>query len=129
MAQRSPLLKMVEHEFFLFYSIYFSFVLYLRLSLNDEQFSIDATYVKSLFFFFTAMSENYVVFIEQPIKMDLVKIVTSMMRGKSISDCIYWDPNQETVFHVVNKHTGKVTPKSVLNTQAALVFYFIFLMT
>ncbi|KAK2816372.1 hypothetical protein Q7C36_022643 [Tachysurus vachellii] len=57
-----------------------------------------------------AMSENYVVFIEQPIKMDLLKIVTCKMRGKSISDCIYWEPKQETVFHVVNKHTGQVSP-------------------
>lgn len=64
------------------------------------------------------MSENYVVFIEQPIKMDLFKIVTSRMRGKGINDCIYWDPKQETIFHVVNKHTGKVTPKSLLDIKA-----------
>ncbi|XP_027021164.2 carotenoid-cleaving dioxygenase, mitochondrial isoform X2 [Tachysurus fulvidraco] len=57
-----------------------------------------------------AMSENYVVFIEQPIKIDIMKIVTARMKGKGISDCIYWDPKQETVFHVVNKHTGKVSP-------------------
>ncbi|XP_062844401.1 carotenoid-cleaving dioxygenase, mitochondrial [Trichomycterus rosablanca] len=55
-----------------------------------------------------AMSENFVVFIEQPIKMDLFKIVTCKIRGKGISEGIYWDPNQETVFHVINKHTGKV---------------------
>lgn len=54
------------------------------------------------------MSENYVVFIEQPIKMDLLKIVTSKLRGKGINDGVYWDPKQNTVFHVINKHTGKV---------------------
>ena len=54
------------------------------------------------------MSENYVVFIEQPIKMDLLKIVTSKVRGKGLSDAIYWDPQQETVFHLVDKHTGQV---------------------
>lgn len=59
------------------------------------------------------MSENYVVFIEQPIKMDLLKIMTSKMRGKGIIDSIYWEPKVETVFHVVNKHTGQVTPKSL----------------
>ncbi|XP_060719086.1 carotenoid-cleaving dioxygenase, mitochondrial-like isoform X2 [Tachysurus vachellii] len=57
-----------------------------------------------------AMSENYVVFIEQPIKIDIMKIVTARMKGKGISDCIYWDPKQETIFHVVNKHTGKLSP-------------------
>nr|XP_020454650.1 beta,beta-carotene 9',10'-oxygenase isoform X2 [Monopterus albus] len=57
-----------------------------------------------------AMSENYVVFIEQPIKMDLLKIVTCRLRGKALSEGIYWDPKQETVFHLVDKHTGKVSP-------------------
>ncbi len=55
------------------------------------------------------MSENYVVFIEQPIKMDLLKIVTSKLCGKGINEGVYWDPKQNTVFHVINKHTGKVT--------------------
>ncbi|KAG5855088.1 hypothetical protein ANANG_G00045240 [Anguilla anguilla] len=53
------------------------------------------------------MSQNYVVFIEQPLKMDLLKIVTSKLRGKPINDGIYWDPNLETVFHMISKHTGK----------------------
>ena len=54
------------------------------------------------------MSENYVVFIEQPIKMDLLKIVTCKLRGKALSEGIYWDPNQDTVFHLVDKKTGQV---------------------
>uniref|UniRef100_A0A8C5EKA9 Carotenoid-cleaving dioxygenase, mitochondrial n=1 Tax=Gouania willdenowi TaxID=441366 RepID=A0A8C5EKA9_GOUWI len=56
-----------------------------------------------------AMSQNYVVFIEQPIKMDLLKIVTCKIRGKALSDGIYWDPKQETVFHLVDKQTGQVS--------------------
>ena len=55
-----------------------------------------------------AMSENYVVFIEQPIKMDLLKIVTCKLRGKGLSEGIYWDPKQDTVFHLVDKKTGQV---------------------
>ncbi|KAL0993793.1 hypothetical protein UPYG_G00114000 [Umbra pygmaea] len=53
-----------------------------------------------------AMSENYVVFIEQPIKMDLLKIVTAKLRGKAISQGVYWDPKLDTIFHLVDKHTG-----------------------
>lgn len=55
------------------------------------------------------MSENYVAFIEQPIKIDLLKIVTSKLRGKEINEGVYWDPKRNTVFHVINKHTGKVS--------------------
>ncbi|KTG35170.1 hypothetical protein cypCar_00013826 [Cyprinus carpio] len=54
------------------------------------------------------MSENYVVFIEQPIKMDLFKIVTGRLRGKSLNEGVFWDPNQETTFHLIDKHTGKM---------------------
>ncbi|KAG7484812.1 hypothetical protein MATL_G00054770 [Megalops atlanticus] len=69
-----------------------------------------------------AMSENYVVFIEQPIKMDLLKIVTSKLRGKGISEGIYWDPRVDTIFHVIDKHTGK--PSSVkYHTKAMSNFH------
>lgn len=54
------------------------------------------------------MSENYVVFIEQPIKMDLLKIVTCKLRGKALGEVIYWDPKQDTVFHLADKRTGEV---------------------
>ena len=60
------------------------------------------------------MSEHYVVFIEQPIKMDLLKIVTCKLRGKALSDGIYWDPTQETVFHLIDKRTGEVKTRSEL---------------
>ncbi|XP_040049427.1 carotenoid-cleaving dioxygenase, mitochondrial isoform X2 [Gasterosteus aculeatus] len=56
-----------------------------------------------------AMSENYVVFIEQPIKMDLLKIVTGKLRGKSISDSFLWDPTLNTIFHLIHKQTGTVS--------------------
>lgn len=54
------------------------------------------------------MTKNYVVFIEQPIKMDLLKIITGKLRGKGISDAVYWDPKHDTIFHLIDKHTGKV---------------------
>ncbi|XP_036380746.1 beta,beta-carotene 9',10'-oxygenase-like [Megalops cyprinoides] len=69
-----------------------------------------------------AMSENYVVFIEQPIKMDLLKIVTSKLRGTGISEGIYWDPKVDTIFHLIDKHTGK--PSSVkYHTKAVSNFH------
>ncbi|KAM9729680.1 carotenoid-cleaving dioxygenase, mitochondrial-like [Menidia menidia] len=69
-----------------------------------------------------AMSENYVVFIEQPIKMDLFKIVTCKIRGKALSSGIYWDPKLETVFHLVDKRTGEVSPVKY-HTKAMSTFH------
>lgn len=54
------------------------------------------------------MTENYVVFVEQPIKMDLFKIVTGKLRRKSISDGFLWDPKCNTIFHLIHKKSGEV---------------------
>lgn len=48
------------------------------------------------------------VFVEQPIRMDLFKIVTGKLRGRSISDGFLWNPKRNTVFHLVDKRTGEV---------------------
>lgn len=54
------------------------------------------------------MTENYIIFIEQPLKLNLLQIITSKLRGKAIYDGISWEPQHNTYFHVVNKHTGEV---------------------
>ncbi|NXL79932.1 BCDO2 oxygenase, partial [Leptocoma aspasia] len=56
------------------------------------------------------MTENYIIFIEQPLKLNLLKIITSKLRGKTILDGISWEPQHNTYFYVVNKHTGEVLP-------------------
>ncbi|XP_078538129.1 carotenoid-cleaving dioxygenase, mitochondrial-like isoform X2 [Lissotriton helveticus] len=53
------------------------------------------------------MTENYVIFVEQPIKMDLMKIITHKMAGKSVADAMKWDPDEHTRFHIANKMSGK----------------------
>ncbi|KAL9825761.1 carotenoid-cleaving dioxygenase, mitochondrial isoform 1-T1 [Geothlypis trichas] len=58
------------------------------------------------------MTENYIIFIEQPLKLNLLQIITSKLRGKAIYDGISWEPQHNTYFHVVNKHTGEVLPGS-----------------
>ncbi|XP_037010892.2 carotenoid-cleaving dioxygenase, mitochondrial isoform X2 [Artibeus jamaicensis] len=56
------------------------------------------------------MTKNYIIFIEQPIKMNLRKLITSKIRGKAFSDGISWEPQYNTRFHVVDKHTGQLLP-------------------
>uniref|UniRef100_A0A8C6SQ56 Beta-carotene oxygenase 2 n=1 Tax=Neogobius melanostomus TaxID=47308 RepID=A0A8C6SQ56_9GOBI len=64
-------------------------------------------------------SKHYVVFIEQPVKLDLMKIVTGKLTGSSISDSIYWDPKLNTIFHLINKQTGTV----ILHSLICLFYY------
>ncbi|NXS37677.1 BCDO2 oxygenase, partial [Pomatostomus ruficeps] len=56
------------------------------------------------------MTENYIVFIEQPLRLNLLQIITSKLQGKAVFDGISWEPQHNTHFHVVNKHTGEVLP-------------------
>ncbi|KAI3371916.1 hypothetical protein L3Q82_006789 [Scortum barcoo] len=53
------------------------------------------------------MSENYIVFIEQPIKLDLLTFMLYRIQGKSFHKIMTWEPQHDTVFHLVNRHTGK----------------------
>ncbi|KAM4616236.1 beta-carotene 15, 15-dioxygenase 2, like isoform 2-T2 [Polymixia lowei] len=53
------------------------------------------------------MSENYIVFIEQPLKMDVVKFMRYRIQGKSVHKMMTWEPTCDTIFHLVNRHTGK----------------------
>ncbi|XP_029685868.1 beta,beta-carotene 9',10'-oxygenase-like [Takifugu rubripes] len=66
-----------------------------------------------------AMSENYVVFIEQPIKMDLLKFMLYKIQGKSFHRIMSWQPQYGTVFHLVNRHTGE---ESDVKYRAAAMF-------
>uniref|UniRef100_A0A1A8FIK9 Beta-carotene 15,15'-monooxygenase 1b n=2 Tax=Nothobranchius korthausae TaxID=1143690 RepID=A0A1A8FIK9_9TELE len=53
------------------------------------------------------MTENYIVFVEQPFKLDIVKLATAYFRGLNWGNCLKFDENDITVFHVINKKTGK----------------------
>ncbi|XP_069598640.1 carotenoid-cleaving dioxygenase, mitochondrial-like [Ranitomeya imitator] len=68
------------------------------------------------------MTENYIVFIEQPIKINVLKIRMSNMTGSPIIDCFSWDPRYDTIFHVANKHTGELH-SSKFHAQAFAMFH------
>uniref|UniRef100_A0A673GQS8 Beta-carotene 15, 15-dioxygenase 2, like n=1 Tax=Sinocyclocheilus rhinocerous TaxID=307959 RepID=A0A673GQS8_9TELE len=54
------------------------------------------------------MSENYIVFIEQPIKLDLLKFMLYRVAGKSFHKVMSWNPELETIFHVADRRTGQL---------------------
>ncbi|XP_053170789.1 beta,beta-carotene 15,15'-dioxygenase [Scomber japonicus] len=53
------------------------------------------------------MTENYVVFVEQPFKLDIVKLATAYFRGVNWGSCLKLDKDDITLFHVINRKTGK----------------------
>lgn len=54
------------------------------------------------------MSENYIVFIEQPVKLDMMKFLLYRIQGKGFHNVMIWQPQCETIFHLINRHTGRV---------------------
>lgn len=41
------------------------------------------------------MTENYIVLIEQPLLMNVVKLADSKMKGKAIRDVMEWCPSEK----------------------------------
>uniref|UniRef100_A0A4W6C3X6 Beta-carotene oxygenase 1, like n=1 Tax=Lates calcarifer TaxID=8187 RepID=A0A4W6C3X6_LATCA len=53
------------------------------------------------------MTENYIIFVEQPLKLDIVKLATAYFRGVNWGSCLKFDKDDITLFHVINRNTGK----------------------
>lgn len=76
-----------------------------------------------------AMSENYIVFIEQPIKLELLKFMLYRVVGKSFHKVMSWNPELETIFHVANRHTGQASESHnstmiiILNVRSSCIFF------
>ncbi|XP_072283191.1 carotenoid-cleaving dioxygenase, mitochondrial [Pyxicephalus adspersus] len=78
--------------------------------------------MKPAYYHSFGMSENYVVFVEQPLRLNILKLLINQLRGKSFSGVMCWEPDLNTVFHLVNKHTGKKHPVS-FHTKAFSTFH------
>ncbi|XP_077580698.1 beta,beta-carotene 15,15'-dioxygenase [Stigmatopora nigra] len=53
------------------------------------------------------MTENFIVFVEQPFKMDIVKLATAYIRGINWGSCLKFDKDANTFFHLFHRKTGK----------------------
>lgn len=53
------------------------------------------------------LTENYIVFVEQPFKLDILRLATAYFRGVNWGSCLKYDKNDTTLFHVINRKTGK----------------------
>ncbi|XP_060919915.1 beta,beta-carotene 15,15'-dioxygenase [Labrus mixtus] len=53
------------------------------------------------------MTENYFIFIEQPLKLDILKMATAYMRGVNWASCLKFCPEENTLIHLIDRKTGK----------------------
>ncbi|XP_061549307.1 beta,beta-carotene 15,15'-dioxygenase [Phycodurus eques] len=53
------------------------------------------------------MTENFIIFVEQPFKLDVVKLATAYFRGINWGSCLKFDKDHPTFFHLFSRTTGK----------------------
>jgi len=71
------------------------------------------------------MSENYLVFIEQPLIVNSMKLITSQIKGKCMHDCMTWSPEEQNIFYVIEKLTGRILPVKYRSKKAFFLFHHI----
>ncbi|XP_060080497.1 carotenoid-cleaving dioxygenase, mitochondrial-like [Ylistrum balloti] len=71
-----------------------------------------------------AVTENYYVFVEQPLVINVLKILTARIRGLRIPDCLDYWPDEKAIFHVIDKATGEPVNQSfVYQSDAFFTFH------
>ncbi|KAM4631221.1 beta,beta-carotene 15,15'-dioxygenase [Polymixia lowei] len=68
------------------------------------------------------MTDNYFIFIEQPFKLDILKMATAYMRGVSWASCLKYCPDENTLIHLIDRRTGKEL-ETMFYTGAMIVYH------
>ena len=70
------------------------------------------------------MTNNYIVFLELPLRLSLPSFFCGLFNNKAFSDALIMDPNFDTKIHIINKKTGEVIKKKFY-TDSIFVFHHI----
>ncbi|XP_036202795.1 beta,beta-carotene 15,15'-dioxygenase isoform X1 [Myotis myotis] len=70
------------------------------------------------------VTENYIIFLEQPFKLDILKMATAYIRGVSWASCLAFHREDKTYIHIVNQRTGKLV-STKFYTDPMVVFHHI----
>lgn len=69
------------------------------------------------------VTENFFLIIEQPWTISMAAVVKSKLFKKPFASCFNWEANQQTVLHLIDRKTGKVSHK--FKTEAFCFFHII----
>ena len=97
------------------------------------------------------MTKNYVIFMEQPLMMSIIKMAQMGIKGTAVKDSFYWDanskvrlnntPNKQSIslavswkfivsfqqnrIHVIEKESGKVIKTQFITNEAYFVLHYV----
>ncbi|KAK3593225.1 hypothetical protein CHS0354_012303 [Potamilus streckersoni] len=71
-----------------------------------------------------AMTDNYYVFVEQPLVINIWKIMLAKYTGTSLLSAMEWKPELKAKFHILDKKTGKEVNADIsYEADAFIVFH------
>lgn len=70
-----------------------------------------------------SVSENYLVFLEQPLLVNTLKLATSQLKSRALNDCFEWHPQEKVKFIVIRKATGEVVKTRYISKETFFVFH------
>lgn len=76
-----------------------------KLAVIPSRWKVGFSYIHSF-----AMTENFIVIIEQPLVMSALRLATCTLNGKSMQQCLEWHADECVRFYVINKSTGDEQP-------------------
>ncbi|KAL8195181.1 UNVERIFIED_CONTAM: Beta,beta-carotene 15,15'-monooxygenase [Gekko kuhli] len=68
------------------------------------------------------ISENYILFIEQPFKLDIRRMATAYVRGVSWASCLAFHKDEKTWIHLVDRRS-KIEVPAKFYTDALVIFH------
>ncbi|KAJ8021500.1 Beta,beta-carotene 9',10'-oxygenase [Holothuria leucospilota] len=63
------------------------------------------------YFHSLAITKNYIVFLEQPLTINIIKILFARILGRNFAGCIDFTPSSLAKFHVVRLEDGAILPQ------------------
>ncbi|XP_070552531.1 carotenoid-cleaving dioxygenase, mitochondrial-like [Ptychodera flava] len=68
------------------------------------------------------MTDNYFIFVEQPLIVKEWQVLSKRFFQKTYADCVEWNPSMKTLFHVIRRDTGQILPMTY-KADAFAVFH------
>ncbi|KAM7057946.1 beta,beta-carotene 15,15'-dioxygenase [Molossus nigricans] len=68
------------------------------------------------------VTENYIVFLEQPYRIDILKMATAYIQGVNWASCLTFHKQDKTYIHIIDQRTGKPVPTKFY-TDPMVVFH------
>ncbi|XP_074144323.1 beta,beta-carotene 15,15'-dioxygenase isoform X2 [Sminthopsis crassicaudata] len=68
------------------------------------------------------ITENYIIFLEQPFKLDILKMATAYIRGANWASCITFHEEDKTYIHIIDRKTRR-TLQTKFYADPMIVFH------